>query len=208
MSKSNKYKVYNGKNLKEFYKNSRIYILVLMFAAGIIIGAVSVNSETFLSEKITKIADVFSAQREGQGITEIFINSFSVNGLFSVLGVFLGFSLIGYPILIWLPFLKGLGLGAFCGYLYSAFALSGIGYSVAIIYPGAIVSAFALVLSCNDACDYSKNAFLKSICGKGQFEKDETKIFVIRQLIFITVTAASSFIDALVSIGFSRFFEI
>ena len=208
MSKSNKYRVYNGKNLKKIYMNSRVYMLILMFAAGIIIGAFSVNKDSASSERIIKIADAFTFQRAGQGISEIFLQSFTFNGIFSALCFFLGFSLIGYPLIIWLPFLKGLGFGAFCGYLYSSFSLIGIGYSAAIVYPGAIVSVFSLILSCNDACDYSKNAFLKSVYGKGQFEKDETKIYIIRQLVFTAVTAISSIIDALVSIIFSRFFEI
>ena len=116
--------------------------------------------------------------------------------------------MIGYPFLVWLPCIKGIGLGAFAGYLYSAYKLSGLGYWILTVFPGAIVSSVALIIACNDSCDYSKNAFMKSLRGRGQFEKDETKIFLVRQLILIGICVISSFIDSVFTFAFSGFFEI
>lgn len=208
MSKSKKFKVYNGKKIKNIYENSRIYFLLIMFAVGIIIGALSINKDNLIAEELNRIIDSFGLNRTGQGITANFVNSFLINCLFLVAELFLAFSLIGYPLILWIPFLKGLGIGAFSGYLYSGFGMSGFSYCLLIIYPGALVSAFALINACNDACEYSKNSYYKSILSKGVFEKDETKIMLIRQLVFIAVTALSSLIDSLVYFGFSRFFEI
>lgn len=208
MSKSKNYKVYNGKKLKSIYENSRIYLLVLLFAIGIIVGSININRNNIITDDLKLIVDSFTDLRAGQGISGIFFNSFLMNGIFVLINLFLAFSLIGYPLILFIPFLKGLGIGALSGYLYSSFGFLGLGYSLLIIYPGAVVSAFALVNACNDSCEYSKNSFNKSILGKGVFEKNETKIMLIRQLVFIGVTALSSLTDALVSIGFSRFFEI
>ena len=208
MSKSKKFKVYNGKKIKNFYENSRIWFLLIMFSAGIIIGALNINKDNLIAEELNNVVNIFKEIRTGQGITKIFMSSFAVNGAFLFADLFLAFSLIGYPLILWIPLLKGLGIGAFSGFLYSSFGMIGLGYYLLIIFPGALVSAFALINACNDACEYSKNSYYKSILSKGVFEKDETKIMLIRQLVFIAVTAFSSLTDSLVYIAFSRFFEI
>lgn len=209
MSKSKyNYKVYNGKAIKKLLENSRVYMLAALFALGIIIGALSINNESVIIEKLTSLIDSYTLLKAGQGIAENFCNSLTVSAVFFAGNLFLGFSLIGYPFIMWLPFLKGMGIGTVCGYLYSVYKLSGLAYSLVIIYPGAIVSTLAFILACNDSCEYSKNAYMKAILGRGQFEKDETKIYLIRQTIFFGISGISAIIDALFSAGFSRFFEI
>ncbi len=209
MSKSKyKYKVYNGKIIKQFLENSRIYFLTAFFSLGILIGAFVINKNSDILNNLSVLIDSYTVLKSGQGIIANFCNSLSVNALFFVSVLFLSFSLIGYPFIMCLSLLRGMGMGAVCGYLYSAYKIIGLGYSVLIVYPGAIVSTFAFILACNDGSEYSRNAYAKAIQGKGQFKKDETKVFLIRQLIFLGVCAASSIIDALVSTVFSRFFEI
>lgn len=207
MSKS-KYKVYNGKGIKKFLKNSRIYMLTALFAVGIIIGAVSIHSDSEIIESLRTVIDSYTLLKAGQGTKENFFNSLAVNSIFFAGNLFLSFSLIGYPFIMWLPFMRGLGIGTVCGYLYSVYRLSGLGYSLLVIYPGAIVSTFAFSLACNESCEYSKNAYSKAVLGRGQFEKNETQVFLIRQAMFFGVSAVSAIIDAMLSACFSGFFEI
>lgn len=207
MGKS-KYKVYNGKIIKEMLENSRIFILIFLFAAGIIFGASAIRKDTFIVEKIKELISSFAMLRAGQGVAENFCNSLSVNLMFSAVSVFLGFSLIGYPFILCMPFLRGVAMGAVSGYLYLEYKFTGIGYSFLIIYPGAIVSMIALMLIFNNSCEYSKNAYSKAIQGRGQFEKDETRYFLIRQLIFTAVSSVGSLIDALSAELFSAFFNL
>lgn len=209
MSKSKyNYKVYNGKALKKIFENSRIILLLLLFAIGLIAGALSNNGESEISDKIAEIAKSFIISRNQNGFIDIIINSFLSSGLLMIINLFLAFSLVGYPLLIWLPCIKGIGLGSIAGYLYSVYKITGLGYCILTIFPGAIVSTVALIIACNDSCDYSKNAFMKSLRGRGQYEKDETKIFIIRQLIMIGICIVSSITDSAFSVMFSRFFEI
>lgn len=209
MSKSNyKYKVYNGKVIKELLKNSKIYFFAFLFITGMLFGAVYLkNCNISMFEKITEISDVYINNKAGQGMLNNFTNSVTLNAFFFAINMFLGFSLVGYPLLIWLPLLRGMGLGVFSGYMYSIFKFTGLGYCAILIYPGAIISAFAFILACCDSCDYSKNAFDKSIRGKGQFEKDETKIYIIRQLIYFIISVCSSLIESLFALGFSKLFD-
>ena len=206
MSKS-KYKVYNGKSLKFIFENSRIYLMTLMFIFGLIAGASSLDSDSEITDKISIIIDSFIIQKSGQGMLTDFFNSIAVNAIFFLSNLFLAFSLIGSPIIIALPMFKGFGLGCFCGYLYVTYRLTGLGYSLLMVCPGAIVSALAFILACNDSCEYSKNAYLKAIKGKGQYEKDETRVYLTRQLVFSGVCAVSSAIDSVFDELFSSFFK-
>ena len=202
------YKVYNGKALKNIVENSKIFVLAFLFVAGVFMGAVSGNCKSEISNKTAEIINSFIISKNQNEFVDIIIDSFISNGILMFTNVFLAFSLIGYPLLIWLPCIKGIGLGAFAGYLYSAYKITGLGYYILTVFPGAIVSTVALIIACNDSCDYSKNAFMKSLRGRGQFEKDETKIFLIRQSIMIGICMISSIVDSIFTLAFSRFFEI
>ena len=202
------YKVYNGKSIKKLFENSRTLMLTILFSIGIIIGALMLNKESFITDKISENINNYIINKPGQGISEIFINSLLSNGIFLALNLFLAFSLIGFPLIIWIPFLKGLGTGVISGYLYSLYGFSGFGYSILTLLPGTTVAVYALITACNISCDYSQNAYSKSIIGKGQFEKGETRYFLIKQLIYICLSVASSLIDAIFSTIFLRFFEL
>ena len=209
MSKQNyKYRIYNGKIIKEIIKKSEIYLFGFLFICGIVFGAYYVKqSDALFKEKISEICTSYIQSKAGQGITENIISNALINMIFSAINIFLGFSLIGFPLLFWVPLLKGLGVGVFSGYMYSSYKLTGLGYCAMLVYPGTVISAFSLILACCDSCAYSKNAFEKSIRGKGQFEKDETKIYLIRQFIYLAICFCSSVIDALSAILFSKLFN-
>lgn len=182
--------------------------MALMFVLGLIAGASSFSSDSEITDKISILIDTYINQKAGQGILTNFLNSFSVNAVFFILNLFFAFSLIGNPFIISLPMVKGLGLGCICGYLYISYRLSGLGYSLLMICPGAIVSVFALIMACNDSCEYSRNAYMKAIKSKGQYEKDETRVYLTRQLVFSGICTVSCAIDSVSNELFSRFFKI
>jgi uncharacterized membrane protein SpoIIM required for sporulation len=207
MSKS-KYKIYNGKSLKTLFNNSKIYLMTLVFILGLIAGASTLNSESEITDKISIIIDSYIYQKTGQGMLNNFFNSLAVNAIFFISNLFFAFSLIGTPFIITLPMFKGFGAGCLCGYLYVTYRLTGLIYSVLMICPGAIISAFAFIMACNDSCEYSKNAYLKAIKSKGQYEKEETRVYLTRQLVFSGICIVSSAIDSIAEELFSKFFQI
>ncbi len=201
-----KYKVYNGKYIKDMLENSRVIFLVVFFIIGIIVGASAIKNNGEMNDKIKYIISNFAMQRAGQGMFDNFFNSLLVNLVFVFLSVFLGFSLIGYPLIMLLPFIRGTAIGAVSGYLYLEYKLMGLGYSFLMIYPSSVLCMVAMIIIFNESCEYSHNAYMKAIAGRGQFEKDETKLFLVRQIIFSAVVAVSALIDALSVELFSGFF--
>ncbi len=203
MSKS-KYRVYNGKKVKSVFENSKIFLLLIQLIVGIVFGAFISGRN---NEALKNIADAYIRLRNSGFISD-FINSFAVNGTFILLSVFLGFSLIGCPLIYFLMFFRGLGIGSFCGYMYIEYKLTGIGYSLLTVYPSLVIAIFALIMSCRNSSEYSLNAYEKSVKGRGQYEKNETKIFLMRQAVFLAITVLSSLIDAVFALAFSRFFAV
>lgn len=203
MNKS-KYRVYNGKKVKSVFENSKIILLFFQLIAGMLFGAFVSGKN---NEALKGIADAYIRLRNAGFISD-FINSFAVNGAFIIISVFLGFSLIGCPLIYLLMFFRGLGIGSFCGYMYLKYKLTGIGYSLLTVYPSLIIAVFALIMSCRNSGEYSMNAYEKAVKGRGQFEKDETKIFIFRQAVFLAITALSSLIDAVFALAFSSFFTV
>lgn len=209
MSKSKlSYGVYNGKALKEFLENSGILFLTVFFSIGILVGSLVCKTDSSVYSDIQHIIGDYLEIRNEQGIADNLFTSLCINLTFNLSCIFLAFSLIGYPFLLWIPFIRGLGIGMLSGLLYSLYRFTGLGYCVLTVYPAAAVYAIVLILSCNDSCIYSKNAYAKALRGRGQFERDETKIFLTRQFIYILVCAVSSVIDAFSNALFSGLFEI
>ena len=137
-----------------------------------------------------------------------FSDSFITNSALYFLNLFLGFSVIGFPFIMIIPFLKGLGLGAISGFLYSAYKLSGFGYCMLFIYPCNILCVYALIQACNNSAEYSRNAYLKALKSKGQYEKNETRVYLLRQLVFLGLCCISALIDAVSFKLFSGLFKI
>lgn len=140
-----KYGVYNGRTIKRILENSRLYFLTAFFIIGIIIGAVSIKSDSGgVTDSLRQVVESYTKLRAEQGIAANFCNSFAINALFSAAVIFLGFSLIGYPFIMLTPIVKGMGIGMVSGYMYSVYKFIGLAYSLLIIYPGAVISVFAL----------------------------------------------------------------
>ncbi len=199
-----KYKVYNGKKIKGLIRESDDILFLLLFISGIIIGAYSSGK----AETIKDIAIQYLNFRKSIGFSEQFLKSVLVNVIFIAVSFFLGFSLIGSPMIYCLLFVRGMGTGAICGFLYSEYGFSGIGYAALTFFPSIVISVYSLMMSCKISSAYSYNAFAKAIRGRGQYENAETKLFVFRQLICMIIAVFSSVIDSLFAMLFSRFFAL
>lgn len=203
MNKS-KYKVYNGKRIKGILAESKIDFFLILFIIGLIAGAFSAGK----AEMMKNVVVQFLQFRKAAGFSQLLFNSAAVNLAFIIISAFLGFSLIGSPEIYCLLFIRGLGTGALCGYLYSEYGLSGIGYSLLTMLPSMLIFVYSLMMSCKDSSEYSQNAYSKAIKGRGHFENGETKIYLVRQLIYIIIAMFGAVIDSVFALFFSRFFSV
>lgn len=206
--KHKKYFLMSGKTLKALTANTKLFVLVIVFAGGMLAGALilSRGGSSEIVDRLVYLADSYRKLRTEQSIAENFCNSLLGGVAFILISAFLGFSAIGNPITAVLPFFKGLGLGFFAGYMYSQFALKGLGYCVLIVFPAEIVANLALIMSCKESGILSRQLYEAGLAGKGALCAEDTKLFLTRQLILCGIAVLSSLIGAVLCRVFGSFF--
>ena len=122
----------NKENREKFSFNFEEYKSIiytaLFYSFGLFIGAY------FYKISSTEALDSL-LKPEGQSVISLFISNFCIYFSLFVLVVFLGFCLIGYPIINIIPTVIGIVTGIKSAYLYINFSEKGIGYSLVMLVP-------------------------------------------------------------------------
>lgn len=183
-------------------------LTLALFAFGMIVGAGLLKSES--SDFIRDFVSVFDAYTEARGsqkIYTVFFHSLVVNFLFLVSAFGFGLSCIGLPVTVLLPVIKGLGLGIVSGYLFSHFAMSGIGYYLLTILPGAVLTNSALLLACNGSSLMSMD-ILATVTSRKTPDGGMIRNYLKKYLILLIVTLIGSVVDAVLTRSFSYLFSV
>lgn len=200
-----KFRVVNGRITSKRITDYRLLFLLFLFVFGIISGALSVKrGESAFVEKLAVLIDSYRITRVSQSFFVNYCNSLLVNVIIQVCAVLGGFSSLGIPFIMMLPFVKGLALGAVSGYLYNAYALSGLGYCLVVLYPGNVISSMSLFMACNESCVLSQSIF--NIAFSNSEKTVNLKIFAARHLFYFGITAISALLDTLLYSSFDSFF--
>ena len=201
-------KEYGNGVITSLKKNRRILIMMLLFAAGMIIGAVSLKrADSYLSGAFSDMFSVYIRSKGSQSLGMNFINSLAVNAAFMLAVFVFGLCAVGLPLICILPIIRGVGIGMQSGYLYSNFALRGLGYCVLVIYPGLIPSIFALLLACSAGINSSYEMLLSLSSAKAQRGEGSIKIYCMRFLIICILIVLAAVTDAAASRLFCRLFS-
>ncbi len=110
-------------------------------------------------EQLLQLLQEYSTIRSSQSLFSTMCNSLFSNLIYLSVAFIAGLCAIGFPFLALAPFLRGLGLGAVFGYLYSTKALAGVGYCMLILLPGAILSTATLLIGCREGITMSLDVF-------------------------------------------------
>ncbi len=207
-SKKNKYFVMSSKTFVEMKGNLRLFLLAAGFAAGMLAGAAFLKNAEFavVSEELMYIADTYKKLKCEQSFLQNFCYSMLAEGMLLIISVFLGFSSIGSPLVCLLPFIKGVGLGFFCGYLYSEYGLQGLGYSMLLIVPAQSIANLTLIVSCNESCGFSLRVCEEGILSN-PLRKEETRLYLLKHGVYSIMMIVSSLIGASFCSIFSSFFR-
>ena len=201
-------KEYGNGVITSLKKNRRILIMMLLFAAGMIIGALSLKkADSYLSGAFSDMFSVYIRSKSSQSLGMNFINSLAVNAAFMLAVFVFGLCAVGLPLICILPIIRGVGIGMLSGYLYSNFALRGLGYCVLVIYPGLIPAVFALLLACSAGINSSYEMLLSLSSAKAQRGEGSIKIYCMRFLIICILVVIAAVTDAAASRLFCRLFS-
>ena len=201
---------YSRGSLDSIKKNWKSLLLLSLFAFGILLGTYILKQNIdFTDSTLANIINECIKSKKEQSIASNFIDSLKFNLLFLLITFIFGFCAVGTPIITLIPIIKGLGMGLMCGYLYLKYNFSGLGYCVLIIYPGLIISMFALITACNFSMSFSYEMLL-SVAGnnkkdsKGEYQ---LKLFCIRYLIVLVLSILASAVDSITIKLFSGLFS-
>ena len=201
-------KEYGNGVITSLKKNRRILIMMLLFAAGMIIGALSLKkADSYLSGAFSDMFSVYIRSKSSQSLGMNFINSLAVNASCMLAGLVVGLGAFGLPLIWILCRRRCVGMGMLCGYLYSNFALRGLGYCVLVIYPGLILAIFALLLACSAGINSSYEMLLSLSSAKAQRGEGSIKIYCMRFLIICILIVLAAVTDAAASKLFCRLFS-
>ncbi|MDD6021224.1 MAG: stage II sporulation protein M [Acutalibacteraceae bacterium] len=165
---------------------------MLGIAAGVILQALSptVGSGT------DKLFLSFYSLNSDRSIPEIFASSFVYNMFIIMLLMFLGFSAVGFALVYILPFFKGLGVGAVCSYIYSAYLFKGVAYCALFVFPVAVLQFLAIILACNESAQMSADILDLIRKNSSAEAKIRSDLYVLRYIIITAAVAVSSLIYA------------
>lgn len=83
------------------------YLLAFIFIAGVVFGVLTTENELTAS-----IADGYSSVQGDEFAADNFFRTISADAVFLFAVFLLGFSAVSFPVLVLVPFFKGLGVGA------------------------------------------------------------------------------------------------
>ncbi len=195
------------KNANFLTKNKALFIMLLIFAAGIFISCITYSAKRPLLNW-EKIFTALYLKRTGAGFLKLL--GLSILTYFSVLVIFFvtGTSIIGVAAVPLVLFMLGFINGGIMSYLYSGFALKGIAFNAIIILPPAVIFFVACFFAAKSAFEFSLllSRLTLTRTGAGGHILD-FKDYCAKFLLLLLVIIITSLVDAGISGMFIKFFK-
>lgn len=177
--------------LKEFnifdYK-SYIYSFVF-YICGLIIG--STIYKQFAGETLDNILTTFTQSE----FLQLFIVDFCLYFSIFLITVFLGFCMIGFPFVNFVPLGCGIVIGMKVAYYYVNNGAKGIVYCLLMVIPAAALLLTVITMSIKISTDMSRRIFDLSV-KKTDMTQFDVKSYLKKYLIFAVVVALAALVNA------------
>ncbi len=178
----------------------------LVIVAGLVAGSVIylLCSEDFtnnLFDYLISFATDFSNKNKPEILSGLVLQ----NLIYYIAMLIFGTSVIGTPAVLFISFIKAVGLSFLTTYIYGVFALKGIEYCLLVVFPGKFFLLFAMVLLTQN-CYCTSTEIIKSLRGNDSRGVNFKK-FLVRSLLILLILLIASTIDFLMIISFSSLFD-
>ncbi|MCL2495780.1 MAG: stage II sporulation protein M [Oscillospiraceae bacterium] len=182
--------------------------LLGLYALGLFLGAKTAGTAS--SGWQARLLELLRAQRLGRADLSPFgsaMGYFGTDFLFLLAAFLLGLCAAGLPFLLLLPVLRGMGVGVVSGWLYMTCGLPGVGYSVLVLCPAAVVSVLVMLTYCKESMLMSGDMLLV-LNNKQDKMESSLRLYITRYLVLLLVSVLAAALDALCFAAFSGIFEI
>ena len=182
--------------------------LLGLYALGLFLGAKTAGTSS--SGWQARLLELLRAQRLGRAGLSPFgsaLGYFGTDFLFMLAAFLLGLCAAGLPFLLLLPVLRGAGLGVVSGWLYMTCGLPGVGYSVLVLCPAAVVSVLLMLAYCKESMLMSGDMLLV-LTNKQEKMESSLRLYITRYLVLLLVSVLAAALDAICFAAFAGIFEI
>lgn len=186
--------------------DGRLTLLTALYFAGVFLGVILYG--TLDGERLGALNDItgsFVYGRLNHTFWETLVNSFLGAFLLLTACFWLGFSAAAQPIELFVPVFRGLGAGVSLSGMYGSFGLSGVGMSAVLIIPGAVLSAFALIIAARESLELSGKIFSSVFGRTASGEAIDFRLYVTKFVILFIILTVSSLVDSLATFIFAGF---
>lgn len=171
----------------DFYEYKSIIYTSLFYLFGLFLGS--------YLYKITQFNSINELIKPRQySILNLFISNFCIYFSLFLLVMFLGFCLIGYPIMNIIPTVIGFGIGVKCAYFFINYQTKGIGYSLIMLIPFAAMFVTVIAYTIQVSSELSKS--LIKLTKKENTDDLQIKSSVKKYLISALFIAITSLLKA------------
>lgn len=186
--------------------DGRLTLLAALYFAGVFLGVILYG--TLGGEHLATLNDItgsFVYGRLNHTFWETLVNSFLGAFLLLTACFWLGFSAAAQPIELLVPAFRGLGAGVSLAGMYGSFGLAGVGMSAVLIIPGAVLSAFALIIAAREALELSGRVFSAVFGRSSSGESIDLRLYITKFAILFIILTAASLADSLATFIFAGF---
>lgn len=177
------------KDISELFEEYKsIIYTALFYSFGLFVGSY------FYKMASTELLDSL-LKPESQSIINLFVSNFCIYFSLFLLVVFLGFCLIGYPIINIIPTVIGLVTGIRAAFFFTNYSAKGIGYSLVMLVP--YIALFLTVIAFTIKLSTSLSKQLISLT-KNTDEHTELSLkpYIKKYLIFALCITITSLLEA------------
>lgn len=188
-------------DFKTFFQNNKESVYsIIFYVFGLILGSYfyAVSKSEAVNTVLTEVTKSFSVA--------VVANLMLYLSLFLLI-VLMGFSLIGFAVMNFIPVIAGIFYGMKCACYFSLYSGKGIGYILLLIAPvsALLISLIVYALSCNSKLSKTIYEAVKNKNRDNTFSVKSLLIEIIIQLVLFSVLAV---INASLSVGLENIITI
>ncbi len=188
-------------DFKTFFQNNKESVYsIIFYVFGLILGSYfyAVSKSEAVNTVLTEVTKSFSVA--------VVANLMLYLSLFLLI-VLMGFSLIGFAVMNFIPVIAGIFYGMKCACYFSLYSGKGIGYILLLIAPvsALLISLIVYALSCNSK--FSKNIY-EAVKNKNRDNTFSVKSLLIEIIIQLVLFSVLAVINASLSVGLENIITI
>ncbi len=197
------------KNISCSNKKSRLAGITLLYFVGVLSGVILYSFPPIgYSGKFEASAENFISARLNKEFAEILVNSFCEPFIMLLICFMLGLSAIAHPAEYLVPVFHGFGTGITISGFYAEYAFQGIGMSAVMIIPGAVISAFAIIIAVREALNMSSEICSAAFGRNSTAAQIDFRLYFTKYVILCAMIVAGAFAESMLTFFFADLWQV